>query len=395
MDSGWDVLVVGAGAVGNYISGKLAGWGLKVLVLEEHPRLGEPVCCSGILGRECLEAFPTKPDIILRELRSATFFSPSGKMLRVVSSRPQAYLVNRAEYDRHLARCALGQGVEFRLGAKVQEIEVARGVKLRVETEEGSAWVAGRMLVLAPGFPTTLTRGLGEIAAWAVAGQVEVSTRGVEEVEIYLGQRRAPGFFAWLAPTRAGRGLAGVMSAYPGPFLPRFLAELVVADKIEPPQDTMCFRRLPVAPLSHTCGERIVVVGEAAGQVKVTTGGGIYYGLLCAEIAARTIKAAFDQGDFSPAFIQRYEQEWRKLLAGELRWGGWARKVYAHLSDPQMEQLFNLARSSHILSSIVEADGFSFDWHSRAISEIPRLCRGQAFRGLRSLFALPLGFKEN
>ena len=84
-----------------------------------------------------------------------------------------------------------------------------------------------------------------------------------------------------------------------------------------------------------------MVVGDAAGQVKPTSGGGIYYGLLCADIAADTLHRALQEGDFSAGMLSRYERKWKKRLGRELKIGYWARRMFERLSDGQIDRIFD------------------------------------------------------
>jgi len=108
-------------------------------------------------------------------------------------------------------------------------------------------------------------------------------------------------------------------------------------------------------------------VGDAAGQVKPTTGGGIYYGLLCADIAVDVLDRAMAGNDFSARTLSEYEKRWKRLLARELRIGRWARRTFERLSDRRMERLFRMVQDSRATESLLNAPDFSFDWHSRLI----------------------------
>lgn len=381
-----EIAIVGGGPAGCYLASKLAEGGLEVLVLEEHPTIGEPACCTGIIGRECLSLLDLSQPSVLHACRSASFYSPSGKRLRVSSAIPQAFVMDRAALDRALAERARERGARFCLGCRVREVALGRdGVRLEVE---GAEPVEARAAVIAAGFPSGLARGLGEIGGWAMAAQAEVEAPGLSEVEVYLGRGVAPGFFAWLVPTHPGRGLAGVLSSGSGDFLRGFLSHLQAQGRISRLPERVCRRRLPLAALPRTYAERLLVVGEAAGQVKVTTGGGIYYGILGAEAAARTLVEAFRAGDLSAPFLSRYERDWRGRLEPELRWGRWARRVFARLSDPQLEGLFSLAEGTGLLDRLVSREGFSFDWHAPTLLHSLGMV---ASRGLLSLipFRLP------
>jgi digeranylgeranylglycerophospholipid reductase len=137
--------------------------------------------------------------------------------------------------------------------------------------------------------------------------------------------------------------------------------------KIPSRKAPMRFGGIPLKPLHHTCSNRVVVVGDAAGQVKPTTGGGIYYGLLCADIAVDVLDRAMAGNDLSARALSEYEKRWKKLLARELRIGRWARRAFERLSDRRMERLFRMVQDGRATESLLNATDFSFDWHSRLI----------------------------
>ncbi len=60
----YDVIVIGSGPTGSYTAYKLAEKGHKVMVLERKPRVGESVCCTGIVSQECVNAFTIEDRVI-------------------------------------------------------------------------------------------------------------------------------------------------------------------------------------------------------------------------------------------------------------------------------------------------------------------------------------------
>jgi len=124
------------------------------------------------------------------------------------------------------------------------------------------------------------------------------------------------------------------------------------------------------APLRRSYAERVLVIGEAAGQVKATTGGGIYYGLLAARLAAETISTAFATGSFSAAGLRPYERAWQSLLADELSLGLAFRKLYGWLGDRQLDGLLRyIARNG--LKELIRRKA-NFDWHRELITDLGR-----------------------
>jgi flavin-dependent dehydrogenase len=134
----------------------------------------------------------------------------------------------------------------------------------------------------------------------------------------------------------------------------------------------------------NTYTSRILVVGDAAGQVKPTTGGGIYFGLLCADLAARTVIDAFRAGDFSRSFLRRYEVGWKRKIEFDLTMGLYLRKLLANSNDKQIEKLIQFCAQDSIQKLITKyAD---FNHQGRFIKELIK--RPAFWRNLYQVLAI-------
>jgi flavin-dependent dehydrogenase len=109
-----------------------------------------------------------------------------------------------------------------------------------------------------------------------------------------------------------------------------------------------------------------MAVGDAAGQSKPTTGGGIFYALLSAEAAARTAAAALKRGDCSAAAMSSYETGWRKRLGREIKMGAFFRRLAERLTDQEIDDLFRVVLSDGVLPAVTRKA--RFDWHWDVIS---------------------------
>lgn len=372
----YDVIVVGSGPAGSHVACKLAEMGHGVVVVEQKKRLGEQVCCTGIISQGCVNSFAIDEDVILRRASSAKLFSPSGRVLRLWRQEPQACIIDRALLDVAMARRAQGRGAEYMLSSLVRGIEVNDDRVIVEAVRQGERLnFEARAAVIATGFCSSLVRGLGlgKVGDFVMGAQAEVEAIGLDEVEVYFGQEVAPGFFAWLVPTSPPRALAGLMSRRsPELYLKKLIASLLAQGKITSAEAEPIYRGISIKPLARTCGNRLTVVGDAAGQVKPTTGGGIYYGLLCADIAANNLHRALETDDLSAKSLAGYEREWRKKLGWELRMGYWARKLYEHMSDAQIDRIFDIIKSRGIDKALLEAEDLSFDWHGEVVLRLPR-----------------------
>jgi len=374
----YDVIVIGGGPAGSYTAGQLAGAGHAVMVLEQQDSAGQKKCCTGIVGRDCLAQFPLiTEEVIIRRANSARLFSPAGKVVRVWRKEPQAYILDRPALDRLLADRAAAQGAEYIFGGKAETITIHHDrVDVAVSRWGDTLHLEAKAVVLAAGFGSPLARqlGLGRIPDFAMGAQAEVETRELEETEVYCGRETAPGFFGWLVPTLPGRARVGVISRRePRICLTRLMSALMARGKIVPDEVEIHFGGIPLKALPRTCGDRLLVVGDAAGQVKPTSGGGIYYGLLCAGMAADVLHQGLAMGDVSARTLAAYERRWRQKLGRELRIDYYARRLYERLSDRQLERLFHALDSRGIAEALGKAPDLSFDWHSRVLLRMMRL----------------------
>jgi len=392
----YDVVVVGGGPAGSYVAYKLAGMGYGVVVLERKEKLGEQVCCAGIISQECVDSFAIDNNVILRKVNSARLFSHSGRLLRLWRQETQACIVDRAAFDVAAANGAQGKGAEYVLNSLVRATEI-KNDRVNVEAIRLGERLnfEARVVVIATGFGSKLSEGLGlgKASDFVLGTQAEVETIGVDEVEVFFGQEIAPGFFAWLVPTSPERALVGLLSRRsPGLYLKKLMSALLAEGKIASTEAELSYGGIPLKPLAKTCSQRLIVVGDAAGQVKPTTGGGIYYGLLCADIAANTLHRALENDDLSTKGLASYERQWRGKLGRELKIGYYARKFYERLSDRHIDRIFDIIESNGINEALLKAEDLSFDWHGEAVL---RLVGHRAISQTLDMMKIPFHLGEN
>ena len=122
-------------------------------------------------------------------------------------------------------------------------------------------------------------------------------------------------------------------------------------------------RPIPLGLGRRSVLDGIVGVGDVVNQVKPTTGGGIYYGLLGADAAAECLANALALGDVSARALGAYEQRWRGLMAPEILRGYQLRRVIEQLPDAVIEQMHRLLRVPGLRRLLTSA-AMPFDWHS-------------------------------
>src|SRR3989338_1863470 len=366
LNSKYDVIVVGAGPIGIYASTRLAEAGFSVLVIEEDAQIGKPRFCTGLIGKEAFDQFPLPEGAIEEEFNCASIFSPSGLKLRLKSKSP-VYATDRTTFDQSLYRMAKKAGVKFLLNCRCLAIKVNNDfTEARVALGGAERTIRAEMIILATGIKYSLHKfvGLTLPPDFLDCSQVQTAGKPMEGIEIYLGNSIAPRSFAWVVPLKKNELRIG-MSTYQNSV--SFLKTLL--KKLNLKGDFNIMRRpIPLGTIKNTYTDRVLVVGDAAGQVKPTTGGGIYFGLLCADLAAKTIIDAFKAGDFSGKFLRRYEIKWKKRIEFDLTMGLYLRKLIADFSDEQIEKLIQFSAQEQT-QRLIEKYG-DFNHHGRLIKEL-------------------------
>lgn len=369
----YDIVVVGAGPAGLTAARHLAERGRHVAVLEEHEQIGSPVNCSGVLGVEAFERFDLPTELIRHTLSSLEFVSPRGLRWEFETANALAHVVVRGELDRHLGTRTLESGADVLLGRRVTSVDVvADGVDVGVSEGDLTRSLRCRAVVLATGAGMPLLKKLGfdGVPSRVLGVQTELALPA-RQVEVYLGRKWAPEGFAWVVPLGQGRAKVGLLCRRDGPkTLRRFLARGDLADRAEGAPGPIQCSVLPLGFLRRSFADRILIVGEAAGHIKATTCGGIYYGMLTAELAGEILDSSLATDRLDAATLGIYERRWRELLQREIETGMKLRRSFELMSDWGIERLMWLARRDKVVRLIQE--NANFDWHRGLIDAVLR-----------------------
>ncbi|MBI3953672.1 MAG: NAD(P)/FAD-dependent oxidoreductase, partial [Chloroflexi bacterium] len=344
----FDAVVVGAGPAGSVTARTIAGDGKRVALLEEHPQVGRPVHCSGFVSPRILRLPHFPSEVVLNEVVGAVVYGPGKASLALGGDRTYGLVLDRCALDQRLAARAQQSGAELLLQHRFLDATPTAGrMAVRCRTPAGEVQLRGHLVARADGAQGVVarrSRDPGEII-WCLGAEAMLPSHPRDWVRVYVGHAEAPGWFAWTIPVGDGRVRIGVGSL----FHPRRAASprALLRRLLEGRRDHFAGCRLlqlsggfiPLYSPLPTVGPGMVRVGDAARQVKPTTGGGIYMSMLAGELAGQAMNEALRQGDTSAASLRRYEARWQGGIGEELQRGQDLRAIFTRLSDRQLRLL--------------------------------------------------------
>jgi len=353
----YDVVTVGGSISGLLASREIAESGFKVKVLEDDLEIGLPEKCDGLVSIRCLEAIGIAPTsrLIQNNIKKAVVYSPNGSSIEIDASNQGIVVLDRSKFDRELAKNASNSGAEIELGQRVnKKNQEDKSVTIFTETASyTSKWV-----VNAVGYSALpiLEKKTLPAAKFEVYG----TWFKKDTIEIYFDQRKTPGYFLWVIPISSD--IAKVGSAGIGVNQFQILDDFIKERKGSVVKKTAA-QIVVGGPINQFVSGNIVTVGDAAGQAKPTTGGGIYSGGVGGILAGKYLSESLSSGDNQKIF--KYEKIWRKLFNKEFRSQSQIRGILNKIDNSKIDKIFNIIKNSNILERIsLESD---FDYHSFAL----------------------------
>ncbi|MHA1640535.1 MAG: geranylgeranyl reductase family protein [Candidatus Heimdallarchaeota archaeon] len=372
------ITIIGAGPVGSLAAIHACSSGHTIQLLERREVIGSPDHCAGLLSRSGLAkvGFPSLPENVVqnKKIRGAKFYSPSGFCFEVHRSSVQAIVVDREKFDQYLTSLAVKRGANLLKSCAVRKVAYQNQKKLvRLSCyharEKKTITIDSFVAILATGIhqrllqssalPTLNRKRFLSGYQLLMEGVVDLN---VEQLELFFGNIFSPGFFAWIIPINDTTAKVGLASSH-GESKKR-LERLLYKNPLTKGR----FQRAKVIKqyggivldrcwLNKTVYPGIMIAGDAAGQTKATTGGGVIFGGLAGILAGKAAKAAVKEQNNSRKFLsERYETQWKALLIKQLRAMALFRWLLNRLNDKALDYAFQTV-SAEGLNEIINREG--------------------------------------
>ena len=353
----YDAIVAGGSVAGLLSAREIASKGFSVLVIEEDYEIGTPEHCGGLVSIAGLEELGIIPfrKTFDHMIESAEITSPNGKKFTINSKKQKVVEISRRELDKQIAFQAQKNGAVIKVRTSFQE-RTDTGIRTNEEKIDCKIFVDAR------GVSSLIHKDRTGILSSA---QYEIYADWIKKgkVEVIFDQKKYPGFFAWVIPSNEGKGKVGVAGR--GINVAETIDE-ILKEKGEYSTIRKIFAPIWIkGPIEKFVDGKSVIVGDAAGQAKPTTAGGIYTsgmgGVFAGQAIAKFLQTnkILDLQDYQIKWTERFGKEFEKQLL--------ARKILERIDNQTIDKLFE-SITPEIIKEISEKD--DFDFHTSSIIKL-------------------------
>jgi len=355
----YDVLIAGGSVAGLTTARECSSNGNSTIVIEEDHEIGTPEHCGGMVSLSGLQKLGLMLDsnnfqnvVPMAKIRSTS------ASFEVSAVKQNVIVVDRRGLDKQIAKQAEDAGAQIRTRCTFKSIAKNES-KYTIKTSDGE--IECKYFVDAKGLGSLKDASQNGILASA---QFEVYAKWIEgkTVEIFFDSDKYPGFFMWIIPMGDGRGKIGVAGK-------GINTSVALHEFIRSKGEKYSIIRKIFAPIwiggprSQFVFDRTLIVGDAAGQTKPTTAGGIFSCGMGGVLAGQAISNAIEKNDDS--LLYEYEKNWKSMFQKEFQSMLLARKVLERLDNKAIDDIF----SSLSKKAITDVSNFSdFDFHSSALA---------------------------
>ncbi len=344
----FDVIIIGASISGNYLAFLLSKFHLKIAVIEEHKEIGLPFQCAGIISNKLSQLIDLPQEIILNQVKIAKIVSPSGSFIKL-SGEEQPYVIDRIALDKfYYQRNKNTKRVHHYLGEKFLSFKyIAEKHKKIVLVETNKRKLTSKILVGCDGPLSSVSKLVGVKNEVIFATQIRIKANFDQNEAVMWFDPKWKELFGWIVPEgnkiyRIGLGSSKDVATKFKVFLKKL--GLVFNDKLDQQGGI-----IPYGIMKNSSFDNILLLGDAAGQVKATTGGGIIMLLTAAKYAAYCIKNCFKKNRFSKKYIKKYYEEPSKATIGkQLKVHFLIRTFFEIFTSEDYDILFQIVKTNKI-----------------------------------------------
>ena len=355
MNYDYDVAVIGAGPIGSSLACQLASSNVKVALIDKKKQVGLPLQCAGIINKRILKFHDIPEDIILNQAEGA-YIHGRNHAIKVSKDEPQALIIDRVAFDQHLFKKAQESGADAFLSSKVLDIDPEEGTVL-FKNSDGEKTIRSKIIVGADGPMSLVSQKIGNEFKAYNASQYLVKVKGIDEmsfVDLYAKEELWPGFL-WCIPTYDNIFRIGLFSNEDYRKQDEILDDFLENDFIYEEYEVLekYKGQIPIHDADKNLfNGRTLLIGDAASQVKPTTGGGLLLGSQAVSIACKAILEALKKDDLS--LLENYQKDFDKKFSSEFSYQIKVQKSLSTFSDDDLDDMLETIKKRKIDELISE-----------------------------------------
>ena len=345
----FDLAIIGAGLGGNYLSYLLSKTTLKIAIIEEHKEIGLPFQCAGIVSQKLSKLINLPKNIILNRVKVAKIVAPSGKFIKL-SGNEQPFIIDRVALDRFFYdNVKDNDNITYFLGEKFKSFKyIVDNQQKFVLMKTSKRKLRAKILIGCDGPLSLVARSFGIKNKLLYGTQIRVKSSFNQNEAVMFFDPRWKELFGWIVPEGSNNiyriGLASSKNININ--FKNFLNKLCInsVQKIDQQGGL-----IPSGVMNKLAFDNVLLLGDAAGQVKATTGGGIIMLLIAAKYASYCVQKCFDLDDYSKKSIKKYyEKPCLSSIGKQIRLHYLIRLIFEKFSNYDFETFFQIVKSSKI-----------------------------------------------
>lgn len=350
MSFDFDVAIVGGGPIGSTLAYEISKEGFSVGVFDKKTEVGIPLQCAGIVSKRLKEVNEIPNDLILNEVKGAFLHSPN-HTLKVEKDQIEAFVIDRIAYDKFLAKRAIDNGVKFFTKSKVIYVDVEKGII----GFKNSKKIRAKVIVGADGSNSIVSKSFNDYFNYYNGSQFLVKTNKNNEkkeldgefnhfafdfVDLFVNSKTLPGFL-WSIPLYENKYRIGLFSKDSYKEQNKLIKSFLESNKSFENYEIIekYHGKIPIYDKKKKLvNKRAILIGDAASQLKPTTGGGLILGFEVIPIAKKYIKKSLNENSVS--VLEKYGETFRKKYSNELKYQISVQETLKKLSDNDLDYMF-------------------------------------------------------
>jgi digeranylgeranylglycerophospholipid reductase len=393
----YDIAVVGGGPAGLSSAYSSALEGCKVILFEKDDAIAHNVRTSGVSWIKEMEELKI-PREFYNPIRNFTFISPSNEV-NIKGQNFTSCVLDVRKLYQYLATLAAEAGATIMVKSRVSGLfsnPRDRSYRLKAVTPGGNLDINTKLVIDASGFSSFIGRKLGFVSSWkkyGIGAEYECYCDSVDKETWYLmvGKQYSDSGYAWVFPLSKNRVRIGVGVGRPeSHFDPIQKLNEVLEKKLRPLD-----RLKNIQPLEFhfgfipnegsrktTIADRLIMVGDSAGQSNPLVLEGIRYAIEFGRLAGKVGARSLSRGSVKSS-LGEYERIWKNKVQSKINSAMKIQSRWMKFSDEDWDQELEILRHMSVdeYLDFIRAE-FTVTKMLRLALDHPQLAARQLFKSV-------------